>query len=218
MLVKNVPNYITSVRLILVPVFVLLMANPTPFSHFLAVAVFIIAALTDFLDGIIARRFAVISDFGKMLDPLADKLLVMAALVMLVGKRDGLFGDPWVPAWMVFLVLAREIWITGMRGVAASRGVVVAANNSGKVKNVLQVVSIVFLLLHHPKLEVAGAMVTFQVIGLYLLLFSILVSYWGAYGYTVSIFRLAGFLPSEGLQHSDANDESPVARPPGRVD
>ncbi len=190
---RNIPNYITFARLLLVPLFVVLLLDPTPFTTKLAVAVFICAAFTDYLDGAIARRYAAVSDFGKLLDPLADKLLVMAALVMLLGLRDDMYGDPWVPGWMVFLVLAREIWITGMRGVSATKGLIVPAKSAGKIKNVLQIVAIVFLLLHSPRFEFFGLMLTAQVIGLYLLLFSILFSYVGAYEYTMQAFRAAGF-------------------------
>lgn len=193
---KNIPNYITLARLLLVPLFVALLIDPTPLSKNIAVAVFVIAALTDYVDGAIARKFGVISDFGKLFDPLADKLLVMAALIMLVGLRDDMYGDPWVPGWMVFLVLAREIWITGMRGVSASKGLVVPAAGAGKIKNVLQMVAIVFLLLHSPKFELFGLMITAQVIGLYLLLFSIVFSYAGAYEMTRQAFAAGGFLSS----------------------
>jgi len=192
---KKIPNYLTVLRLVLIPLFVVLMVDLSPFIHALAVTIFIIAALTDYFDGVIARRFGAISDFGKLVDPLADKLLVMAALVMLLGQRDDLYGDPWVPPWMVFMVLAREMWVTGLRGVAAARGIVVAASSAGKVKNVMQMVAIVFLLAHFPKVTLLGFMLTFQVIGLYLLLTSILISYWGAYEYTVQVFRLVGILP-----------------------
>lgn len=203
---RNIPNYITLARLLLVPLFVVLLIDPTPLSKNIAVAVFVIAALTDYLDGAIARKFGVISDFGKLFDPLADKLLVMAALVMLVGLRDDMYGDPWVPAWMVFLVLAREIWITGMRGVSASKGLVVQAAGAGKIKNALQMVAIVFLLLHSPKFELLGLMITAQVIGLYLLLFSIIFSYVGAYAMTRQAFAAAGFIASSN-QFGDSNTE-----------
>jgi CDP-diacylglycerol--glycerol-3-phosphate 3-phosphatidyltransferase len=193
--VKKVPNYLTVARLVMVPLLVVLMVDLSPFVHALAVAVFIVAALTDYFDGIIARRFGAISDFGKLVDPLADKLLVMAALVMLLGQRDDMYGDAWVPPWMVFMVLAREMWVTGLRGVAAVRGVAVEASGAGKVKSVLQMVAIVFLLLHYPKFNILGFMLTFQVIGLYLLLTSILISYWGAYEYTVKVFQLVGIMP-----------------------
>jgi len=154
----------------------------------IATGVFILGALTDLFDGIIARRYSAVSDAGKLLDPVADKVLVMAALVMLLAQRSEVDGSPWVPAWMVVLVLAREIWVTGLRGVAAKRGVVVAASSAGKVKSALQMVAIVLLLLHDYPLNVFGAAIPSQIFGLNALLLSIVVSYWGAVDYTLVVF------------------------------
>ncbi len=184
---KNVPNYLTFFRLALVPVFVLSLLDPTPTMLYLAVGIFIIAAITDYIDGIIARAFGAISDFGKLLDPLVDKVLVMAALVMLVAQRSDVDGTPWVPGWMVVLVLAREIWVTGLRAVAASQGIIVAAKVAGKFKSGLQMVAIVFLLLHQTPITVFDRETTCQFIGLNLLFLSIIFSYWGAYEYTHAI-------------------------------
>ena len=187
-LVKRLPNWITYIRLGLIPVFVILMRDPSRRMVSFAVAVFIIAAITDFLDGMIARRYSAISDLGKLLDPLADKVLVMAALVMLVSQRSDIDGAPWVPAWMVVIVLARELWVTGLRGIAAKRGIVVAASEGGKVKSVLQMVAIVFLLLHHKPFNIAGIQVTAQFIGVDLLFISLAASIWSAAQYTMQIF------------------------------
>ena len=187
----ELPNYLTFLRLALIPVFVILMLDPTKGMIYIATAVFMFAAFTDYLDGIIARRFNCVSDTGKLLDPLADKLLVMSALVMLVAQRSDQYGEPWVPGWMVVMVLAREIWVTGLRGVAAAKGVVVAAGNAGKVKSVLQMVAIVFLLLHDARFSIFGIRLTCQVFGLYLLFLSIAFSYWAATEYSVTILRHA---------------------------
>src|SRR5262249_9731081 len=113
--VQRLPNYLTFFRLALVPVFVVLMLEPSEYMVFLAIIVFVVAAITDYVDGIIARSFGAVSDFGKLLDPLVDKILVMAALVMLVAQRSDVDGTPWVPGWMVVLVMARELWVTGLR-------------------------------------------------------------------------------------------------------
>src|SRR5262245_55607250 len=125
---QNIPNILTFLRLALIPLFVVLMIDPNPELTHAATLVFIIAAFTDYLDGVLARKFSAVSEFGKLADPLADKILVMAALVMLVAQRSDVYGEPWVPGWMVVLILAREIWVTGLRAVAASRGVIVAAS------------------------------------------------------------------------------------------
>jgi len=185
---KRIPNWLTLLRVALIPIFVVLLIDPSPWMLRSAVVVFIFAALTDYLDGFVARRYSAVSDFGKLLDPLADKILVMAALVMLVALRDDRFGDSFVPAWMVVLVLAREIWVTGMRGIAATQGTVIAANSSGKVKSVLQVIAIVLLLIHDYPFSVIGIRLSYQFVGLNLLLLSIVLSYIGAYEYTVQTF------------------------------
>jgi len=188
-----VPNLITLFRLLLIPVFVVLLINPTDQGLFIATIVFIVAAFTDYLDGVLARRWGAISNFGKLLDPLADKILVMAALVMLVGLRSDVTGAPWIPAWMVVLILSREIWVTGLRGVAASAGLVIAAGQSGKVKSLLQMVSIAMILIHDRYVfQVGDYPVTLGHVGLNLLLISIFFSYWGALHYSHQVFREVG--------------------------
>jgi CDP-diacylglycerol--glycerol-3-phosphate 3-phosphatidyltransferase len=190
-MVQRLPNWLTFLRLILIPFFVILMIDPTPGSITAATVIFIVAAITDYVDGIIARRYGAVSDFGKLLDPMADKILVMAALVMIASQK-------WVPGWMVVAVLAREIWVTGLRGVAASQGTVVAASGSGKFKSGLQMVAIVFLLQQGGGLQLAGHMVTCHQFGIFLLLISLAFSYWGATEYTLHILYPAPAAPKVG--------------------
>lgn len=187
-MVKRIPNWLTYLRLVLTPVFVLLMVEPSRWMVYAATGIFIVAALTDLFDGFLARRFGAVSDAGKLLDPVADKILVMAALVMLVSQRSEVDGAPWVPGWMVVLVLAREIWVTGVRALAASKGVVMAAGMAGKIKSSFQMVAIVLLLLHDHHFSIAGVSVPSQTLGLNALLLSILLSYWGAVDYTLTVF------------------------------
>lgn len=190
-IIKKVPNWLTLLRLFLIPFFVVLMIDPTRSMVYVATAIFAVAALTDLIDGMIARRYGAVSDLGKLLDPLADKILVMAALVMLVAQRSDLSGDPWVPGWMVVVVLAREIWVTGLRGMAAARGIVVAASDRGKVKSLLQMVAIVFLLLHDEEFLIFKVAFTAKGIGLNFLLVSLLFSVWGAVEYTTLVLSEA---------------------------
>lgn len=133
----NLPNKLTTMRMALVPVFIVLYLMD---YHYIAAAVFIAASLTDFLDGHLARKHNLVTNFGKIMDPLADKLLVTSALVCMV--QTGV-----VPGWMVIVILAREFAITGLRSVAASEGVVIAAAWSGKIKTVTQMIAIIFLLI-----------------------------------------------------------------------
>jgi CDP-diacylglycerol--glycerol-3-phosphate 3-phosphatidyltransferase len=139
----NVPNLLTMARIAAIPFFVWLLDTPTPVRGFWACIVFTAAAITDVLDGYLARKLGVVSVLGKFLDPLADKLIVMAALVWLVPMGR-------IPAWVVVLLLAREISVTGLRSVAASEGVVISAGHEGKTKTALQMIGIVALILGYP--------------------------------------------------------------------
>lgn len=203
-LLRKIPNWITTCRIALIPLYVFLMVNSSETAIVAATVVFIFAAITDYLDGFIARRYRASSDFGKLLDPLADKILVMAALVMLAAQRSDLSGEPWVPGWMVVLILAREIWITGLRAVAAAEGTVVAASSAGKLKSGLQMAGIIILHLHEMSFYVPGRQVTFQLVGFNVLLVSIFISYWGAYEYSREIL---GF--KMGQSDSPGDDSVP---------
>lgn len=186
--VERLPNWITYLRLAVIPLFVALLANdPSRTMVILATILFVFAALTDYVDGYIARRYGAVSDIGKLLDPLADKILVLAALVMLTSLRSDVFGDPWVPGWLVVLVLARDVWVTGLRAVAASQGVIVAASASAKWKSGLQMVAIVLLLLHDLRLPLPWVVVSAQYVGIKLLVISLVLSYWTAIEYTSEI-------------------------------
>lgn len=133
-------NKITLVRIAMIPFFVWFAMQGDPVSDAIALALFCIASFTDFLDGYIARKYNQVTDFGKFVDPLADKLLVTAALVLFAERM--LF-----PAWMVFVILAREFIITSLRNVAAAKGQVMAAAWSGKVKTCVQIAAIICIFL-----------------------------------------------------------------------
>jgi CDP-diacylglycerol--glycerol-3-phosphate 3-phosphatidyltransferase len=139
----NIPNLLTMGRVVAIPFFVWLLDTPTPVRGFWACIVFTVAAVTDLLDGYLARKLGVVSVLGKFLDPLADKLIVMAALVWMVPMGR-------MPAWAVVLLLGRELSVTGLRSVAASEGVVISAGNEGKTKTALQMIGIIALLLGYP--------------------------------------------------------------------
>lgn len=133
----NLPNKLTMGRILAIPVFIIVYL----FGHnIIATVIFIAAAATDALDGHIARSRGLVTNFGKLMDPLADKLLTMSAFLVLVGSGD-------VPAWMVVVILGREFAVTGLRQIAAADGVVMAAGMTGKIKTVLQMAAIPQLLL-----------------------------------------------------------------------
>lgn len=136
----NLANKITITRIFLVPVFLFFLLVKMPYGNLIATSIFIIAALTDTLDGYIARSRNQITKFGKFLDPLADKLIVTAALVALVELKK-------IPSWLVIIILAREFAITGLRAVAASEGNVIAASNWGKLKTITQIIAIIAALI-----------------------------------------------------------------------
>lgn len=145
----NLANMLTLARVFAVPVIVVLLymehAVQTPIVTYLATGVFILASLTDMADGYVARRQNLITNLGKFLDPLADKLLIGSVLIMLVELGR-------VPAWIVVVIICRELAVTGMRGVAADKGVVIAADKFGKLKTIVQSMALVPLLLHYPLL------------------------------------------------------------------
>lgn len=214
-MVRSLPNYLTLFRLALIPAFVALMIDPTETMIYLATLIFVIAAITDFIDGMIARRYGAVSDFGKLLDPLADKMLVSSALIMLVAQRTDEYGEPWVPGWLVVLIMLREIWITGLRAMAAGQGRIVSASNGGKLKSAFQMIAIVFLLLHNHSLQFLGVVVPFQFIGFVLLSISLVFSYWAAGEYTYDILlggvRGAGISGDAAATSTESSRQSPPA-------
>jgi CDP-diacylglycerol---glycerol-3-phosphate 3-phosphatidyltransferase len=139
----NLPNALTLLRILAVPVVVVALLGETPNGDELAAAVFALAALTDGLDGYFARSRDAVTTFGKLMDPLADKLLITAALVSLVSLDR-------LQAWVAMVIIAREIAVTGLRAIAAERGVVIAASWMGKLKTVLQIAAIFALIAANP--------------------------------------------------------------------
>lgn len=184
--VANLPNLLTFFRILLVPVLVFLARDPGRQGSVLAALVFFLACWSDFLDGYLARRFGVITPVGKLLDPLADKLMVVTALVMLTA----LTREPRVPAWMVVLVVVRELAVTGLRAVAVGGGMVLAAGELGKYKMIFQMLALQGLLLHY-----AFWGVDCHVFGMYFLWVSLVVGVWSAVDYHVKIVR-QGIRPS----------------------
>jgi CDP-diacylglycerol---glycerol-3-phosphate 3-phosphatidyltransferase len=143
MLPLNLPNVLTLLRILAVPVIVVALLGETPNGDALAAGVFALAALTDGLDGYIARRRRDVTTFGKLMDPLADKVLIIAALVSLVSLGR-------LAAWVAMVIIARELAVTGLRAVAAEQGVVISASWLGKLKTALQVAAVFALIIWDP--------------------------------------------------------------------
>src|SRR6056297_4094017 len=136
----NLPNKITVARIIMVPIFIWVLLSGMQNSRIIAAVIFIIASITDFLDGYLARKYELITDFGKLMDPMADKILVASALIALVQVGR-------ISVWPVVIILAREFLITSFRSLAASKGLVIAASIWGKVKTNTQIFAIISLML-----------------------------------------------------------------------
>jgi CDP-diacylglycerol---glycerol-3-phosphate 3-phosphatidyltransferase len=170
----NLPNKITISRIFLIPIFLIIMLVPfswgeisllgvlMPVTHFVGALIFIIASTTDWIDGHYARKYNMVTNMGKFLDPLADKLLVSAALIVLVELQMA-------PSWIVIIIISREFAVTGLRLVLAGEGEVVAANMLGKIKTWAQIIAISALLLHNILFEMISF--PFDMLALWVALF-----------------------------------------------
>ncbi len=186
--IKKLPNLLTLGRILLIPPVMWLLLLDTPAGNFWAVLLFAVAAITDWLDGYIARKQGLESLLGKLLDPLADKLIVQAVLILCAELGR-------IPGWFVVLLLSREIAITGLRAIASSEGLQIDVVQSGKFKTALQLVGLVAVILH-GKFEldffVARMVVDFNVVGFWLLALSMVFSLASAFTYFRGFGRAVG--------------------------
>lgn len=154
----NLPNKLTVMRVILIPFFVFFMMAPCfeGYGNYIAVAIFIVASLTDLLDGKIARKYNLVTNFGKFMDPLADKLLVCSAMICLIETEQ-------LAAWIVIIIIAREFIISGFRLVASDNGVVIAASYWGKFKTTFQMLMVIVLILNiqNTFFQILGVVLTY---------------------------------------------------------
>ena len=141
--ITNLPNLVTMGRVLLIPAVLYFMDNFNPLRTFIASMLWLVAAAGDFLDGYLARSRGQVSMLGKFLDPLADKLTVNAVLIFMVALGR-------VPAWLVVVIIGRDLAINGLRSIASAQGLVIAASDGGKIKTALQLVAIMLLLIHFP--------------------------------------------------------------------
>lgn len=181
----NLPNILTLLRIAIIPVVCVCIYLGDPLSSFIAVLLFAIASITDWFDGYLARRRNLVSLTGKFLDPLADKLLVMASLIMLVPMGR-------ISATLVIIILAREFAVMGLRSVAAGEGMIIEAGQGGKFKTAFQMTGLLGLLIHY-EYEVdflfAEPRLNFHYIGLWLIVFSVIFSLVSAYQYFADFLR-----------------------------
>lgn len=173
----NLPNKLTLLRVLLIPVFVVFMlVNITPFDKWIALGIFAIASLTDLADGKIARKYNLVTNFGKFMDPLADKLLVCSAMIALIelGK---------IPAWIVIVIIAREFVISGFRLIASDNGVVIAASYWGKFKTTFQMIMVILMIADIEAIAIVTTVIMY--IALILTVVSLvdyLIKNWGVMG------------------------------------
>jgi len=184
----NVPNSLTLARIAAVPVVMILLLFESRSNSFWAAAVFSLAAITDWLDGYLARKWEIVTVLGKFLDPLADKLIVMVALIMLIPLDR-------VPAWAVFIILAREMLVTGLRSIASSEGIVISASPLGKYKTIVQMISIIALLLHYRYYWFFGVELdilnpSMHNVGIVFFYVAFFLTVWSGADYLVKFFRV----------------------------
>ena len=184
----NLPNILTLLRIAAIPVLVVILTSPSKEAGFFAALLFAVASVTDWLDGYLARRMGIVTVFGKFLDPIADKLIVMAALIMILPFDH-------VPAWMVLVILGREIIITGLRGIASTEGIVIPASDLGKFKTIFQIVAILGLLLHYDyhwffSIDHPYLYVNMHNVGMFYLWIATVITIWSGVDYLWKFIRV----------------------------
>lgn len=176
-IIWNVPNLLSFLRIAAIPFVVGCLFSPGPLASFLAALFFSLASLTDLLDGYIARQQKSETAVGKLLDPLADKLLINSALIMLIALGR-------IPAWVVVLIVGREVAVTGLRGIASVEGLVIAASRWGKAKTILQSSALIGLMLHYEYLGI-----DFHSLGMILLWVALMITLWSGFDYFIKFYR-----------------------------
>jgi CDP-diacylglycerol--glycerol-3-phosphate 3-phosphatidyltransferase len=204
----NLPNAITMARIAMIPVILLFTYYESRANSFIAALLYAATSATDFLDGWVARRQGLITVIGKFMDPLADKLVVVSALIMLVHLGR-------VPAWVVIVIMAREFIVTGLRTIAMSEGIVIAASQEGKYKTSLQLAGISFLILHYSypvDFLVRTVEIDSNRIGSLLLYLSLVLSVWSAIRYVALFLKAVYRKDEEGEAAERAGEGPPSAR------
>jgi CDP-diacylglycerol---glycerol-3-phosphate 3-phosphatidyltransferase len=175
--IRNIPNLLSALRIFAIPVLVILLTSPAPLPSFLASMLFGVASLTDLLDGYLARQQKAETAVGKLLDPMADKLMILAGMIMLIPLDR-------IPAWMAVLIIGREVAITGLRGIASAEGFVIAASRWGKAKMFLQSLALGALMLHYEYLGV-----NFHILGAILLWIALVITLWSGFDYFYKFYK-----------------------------
>jgi CDP-diacylglycerol--glycerol-3-phosphate 3-phosphatidyltransferase len=187
-LLWTTPNLLSLFRVALVPVLVYLLRDPGRLAGAVAAVLFILGSLSDYYDGYLARKHGIVTTLGKFLDPLADKLLVVSVLIMLVAmpcvSDPAVPCEPRVPAWLVVLIVGRELAVTGLRSIASSEGITLGAEELGKYKTIFQIFALTGLLLHYRYVYV-----DFHLGGMYFLWIALVLGLWSAVDYHRRVYR-----------------------------
>ncbi len=193
----NGPTKLTLLRILLIPLILICNYMQAPFTTWISLAIFLVASLTDWLDGYLARKNNQITMFGKLLDPLADKLLVLTAFIIILDRHR-------LEAWIVIFMIGREMAITGLRAFLAAEGIILAAGKTGKWKTTFQIISLSFLFVAevHPVFYQTGTITAYM---------ALFFSLWSAYFYVSNFWSLLGEkIMAEQLKRGDSsNDPNP---------
>ena len=174
----NLPNTLTFVRLSCIPIVLICLSFPGRWGSFLAALFFGMAAITDILDGFFARRHGTVTVLGKFLDPLVDKILISGTMIMLIPLER-------IPVWIVIVIIAREMALTGLRGIAVTEGIVIQASALGKYKTIFQSVAIVGLCLHYDYLHI-----DFHAVGMVFLWGALILTLWSGWDYFKHFYQV----------------------------
>ena len=175
----NLANRLTLARIVVIPLIVVLLFFPGKVPSFFAALLYLLAALTDIVDGYLARRMKIVTRLGRFLDPLADKLLLTSALIMLIGLNRA-------PTWMVTIIIGREIAVTGLRGIAVTENIIISASRLGKYKALAQSIATNLLILHYDYLSLP-----IEKLGMIFLWIALVMTVWSGVDYFVRFFKKA---------------------------
>ena len=173
----NLPNTITLLRISVMPVLFLLLLSPGRTLSLIIAALFILAALTDLLDGYVARKYGIVTKMGKLLDPIADKIIINTAMILMIPIG-------YIPAWIVAIIIMRDVAVDGLRNIASSDGLVIPASKLGKQKTLSQIVAVSSLIIHYPLFGINA-----HLVGIVILYFALILTIWSGADYFVKFYR-----------------------------
>ncbi|MCK9275343.1 MAG: CDP-diacylglycerol--glycerol-3-phosphate 3-phosphatidyltransferase [Syntrophales bacterium] len=173
----NLPNCITMLRIAIIPVLFLLLLSPGRAMSLVIAVFFVLAALTDLLDGYIARKYNIVTRMGKLLDPIADKLIVSTAMIMMIPIGR-------IPAWIVAIIICRDVLVDGIRSIASSEGLIIEASWIGKRKTLCQIIAVTALLIHYPLLGLNA-----HAVGIVTLYIALILTLWSGVDYAIKFHR-----------------------------